>query len=183
VLQSRHRHPDRTDRPVIAADRDQGGRLSIAIRLASEADLPALAALRRQWTAELDGHVDDRAFADAFADWWVDERERRTIWLAEGGTPVGMVNLVEFRRMPRPGRPPSAWGYLGNVYVQPAHRNRGVGGALLGAAVAEARRRGYERVVLNPSEPSVSLYLRAGFAPANGLLLLDLLELQREAAQ
>jgi GNAT superfamily N-acetyltransferase len=174
VLQSRNRHPDRPDRPLVAAHRDEGGRLTIAIRLASEADLPALAALRRQWTAELDGHVEDHAFADAFADWWVDERERRTIWVAENRAVVGMGNLVEFRRMPRPGRPPSAWGYLGNVYVQPAHRNRGVGAALLDAAVGEARRRGYERVVLNPSERSLSLYRRAGFAPAAGLLLLDL---------
>lgn len=105
----------------------------------------------------------------------MDERGRRTFWVAEQHAIVGMTNLVEFRRMPRPGRPASAWGYLGNVYVQPSHRNRGVGAALLTAAVEEARRRGYARVVLNPSQRSVSLYQRTGFAPANGLFVLELL--------
>jgi GNAT superfamily N-acetyltransferase len=174
VLEPGHRHPDRSDRAVASSARAEGGGLNVRIRLATEGDLPELVGLRREWTAELDGHVSDPEFADAFADWWVDERRRRTIWVAEGHAIVGMINLVEFRRMPRPGRPPSAWGYLGNVYVLPPHRDRGVGAALLSTAVAEARRRGYARVVLNPSQRSVSLYRRAGFAPAGGLFVLEL---------
>lgn len=37
--------------------------------------------------------------------------------------------------------------------------------------VAEARARGFDRVVLNPSARSVPFYRRAGFVPADGLLL------------
>lgn len=60
------------------------------------------------------------------------------------------------------------------MYVRPSSRNRGVGAALLDTALAEARRRGYERVVLNPSERSVPLYRRAGFVPESGLFVLQL---------
>ena len=97
------------------------------------------------------------------------------MWVAsDEGTIVGMVNLVEFRRMPRPGLPPSGWGYISNVYVRRHCRNQGIGAQLLGAAIAEAERRGYDRLVLNPSERSTALYARAGFGPATGLYALTL---------
>ncbi|MFD4640593.1 GNAT family N-acetyltransferase [Lentzea sp. NPDC058436] len=51
-----------------------------------------------------------------------------------------------------------------------AHRNRGVGTTLLDTAVAHARDRGCARIVLSPSERSVSFYERAGFGPATMLL-------------
>jgi GNAT superfamily N-acetyltransferase len=54
------------------------------------------------------------------------------MWLAEeGGRPVGMMNLAIYERMPRPGRALSRWGYLGNVFVFAAYRNRGIGSQLV----------------------------------------------------
>lgn len=134
--------------------------------------------LRRTWTADLDGRARanaDREFPAAFADWWVDERERRTTWLAvRAATPVGMINLVEFRRMPRPGHEPSAWGYIGNLYVRAADRRHGIGRRLLAAVVTEAGSRGYERLVVHPTDEAVPLYRRAGFAATDTLLVLPL---------
>ena len=72
--------------------------------------------------------------------------------------------------MPKPGRPPSRWAYLGNAFVLAPHRNRGIGTALLNAAVADARARDCARIVLSPSERSVPFYQRAGFGPATMLL-------------
>jgi len=48
-----------------------------------------------------------------------------------------------------------------------------VGRLLLDAAMDEARSRGFVRLVLNPSERSMSFYERAGFGPSR-LLQLDL---------
>lgn len=76
--------------------------------------------------------------------------------------------------MPAPGRPASTWGYLGNMFVRAEHRDRGIGAALVAAAVEHARRAGYARLVLSPSERSVPFYARAGFRPAVDLLLLPL---------
>ncbi|MGH3647408.1 MAG: GNAT family N-acetyltransferase [Micromonosporaceae bacterium] len=136
------------------------------------ADVAALAALRRAWTDELAGApIDDPDFEHTFSEWYATERSRRTNWIAEiSDEPVGMLNLVEFRRMPRPGRPQSRWGYVSNVFVLAAYRDQGIGEALLDAAMSHARVHGYARVVLAPSERSVPFYRRAGFGEADMLL-------------
>ena len=123
------------------------------IRIAGDADAPALAALRRAWTAEQYGPVDDEGFEARFLDWYERESARRVSWLAEvSGEPVGMMNLAVFDRMPQPGRDPGSWGYLANAFVLAAYRDQGIGSLLLRALLAYADEHGYVRVVLNPSD-------------------------------
>jgi GNAT superfamily N-acetyltransferase len=141
---------------------------AVVIRPAGVADGAALAGLRAEG-------VEDPTYPARFAAWWAAESGRRRAWLAySGDEPVGMVNLTVFERMPRPGQPPSRWGYLGNAYVRPEWRSRGIGTALLDALLAYARAEGYARILLAPSEPSVPFYRRAGFGPADTLLLRSL---------
>jgi GNAT superfamily N-acetyltransferase len=144
----------------------------IVIRRAGGADVPALATLRREWTHERGGAGEDPGFAERFAAWFEQERARRVTWLAEtDDRSVGMVNLTVFERMPQPGRAPSRWGYLANAFVLAAYRDRGIGGRLLEALLRYADERDFARVVLNPSERAIPLYLRAGFRPASALLI------------
>jgi GNAT superfamily N-acetyltransferase len=143
----------------------------IVIRLASGADLPALADLRRESTFELHPAREDDGFGERFAAWYEQEASRRLTWLAEDkGLAVGMMNVVLFERMPRPGPDPGRWGYLANAYVRPDYRNQGIGGRLLDAILAYADDRGFARVVLSPSQRSIPFYRRAGFGPADSLL-------------
>src|SRR5215472_5527772 len=133
------------------------------IRRAVAADLAAIAWLRREWTQEQEGYRADPGFDERLAAWFAQESSRRITWLAEAaGRPVGMVNLAIFERMPRPGREPSRWGYLGNAFVLAAYRNRGIGDQLLSALLGYADEKGFVRVVLSPSERSVPFYERAG---------------------
>jgi GNAT superfamily N-acetyltransferase len=155
-----------------------GGASVVEVRVATDADVPALASLRRAWTEEVRGTaIDDDGFEDAFAAWWEQESAQRVTWVAAGDSGpgvVGMLNLAVFTRMPRPrdGAPwAERWGYLANVYVVPAHRGRGTGRLLLEAAVAHADREGFARLVLSPSERSVPFYTRAGFGPATSLMV------------
>jgi GNAT superfamily N-acetyltransferase len=135
----------------------------------------ALAALRRAWVEERRGPQDDPGFEAGFEAWWADEAPQRLAWLARvEGEPVGMVNLLEFTRMPSPGAPAGRWGYLGNAFVLARHRDAGIGRLLLDALVAEARARDYVRIVLSPSARSVPFYRRAGFRDATELLVLPL---------
>jgi GNAT superfamily N-acetyltransferase len=125
------------------------------VRVAGPGDAAALAWLRGG---------DEPGFAPLMGAWLAAEGERRTTWLATvGDAPVGMVSMLEYRRMPRPDRLDSRWGYVGNLFVLDAYRDRGIGGALLAAVVGAADARGYVRLVLSPSERSVALYERAGF--------------------
>lgn len=146
----------------------------IVVRVARAADVPALSRLRRAWREEYVGPIDDERFDTAFVDWVDAEGDRRVFFLAEQDSrPVGMLNLAVFTRMPSPGRPSVAWGYVGNVFVLEADRNRRTGRLLLDGAVEYARRTRFVRLVLNPSPRSIPYYERAGFV-RSGLLELDL---------
>ncbi len=147
------------------------------VRPAGAGDVGALARLRAISTREPSGIHDvdaaaEEAFVHRFASWHAAE-PHRWFWIAEiGDDPVGMLNMLEFVRMPRPGRPESRWGYVANVFVVPAHRDAGIGGRLLQEAIGRAHARDYARVVLSPSPRSVPLYARLGFQPATSLMVL-----------
>jgi GNAT superfamily N-acetyltransferase len=144
----------------------------VVIRRAGHADLPAITRLRRSWTQEQEGDIEDPGFDERLAAWFARESSRRITWLAEvDGRAVGMMNLAIFERMPRPGRAPAAWGYLGNAFILAAYRNRGIGWQLLSAVLAYADENDFARVVLSPAERSIPFYERAGFVPPNALML------------
>lgn len=151
---------------------------AVVVRIATGADIDALVDLRRAWTAEHLEHpdvddVDDPTFDARFRSWFDRERPHRTFWLADvpEAAAVGMVNLLTFDRMPAPERDSGRWGYLGNMYVRPEHRDQDVGRQLLDALVAHGEANGLVRIVLSPTEQSIPFYRRAGFGPADELLL------------
>lgn len=139
----------------------------LIVRIAGAGDIAAVASLRLRWGDE--ARDADPEFERRLAEWIAQEGDRRTIWLAElNDEPVGMATLYEFRRMPRPGRMDSRWGYVGNMFVREDRRNRGIGSALLTALIDAAHEHGYVRVVLSPTPRSVPFYRRAGFVDADG---------------
>ena len=137
------------------------------------AALDDFVALRQSWAEEQDRELAaDDPFVAEFSAWLERESLHRTFWLARvDDQPVGMVNLLVFDRMPTVGVPSGGWGYLCNMFVEPAHRNAGLGAELATAVLAYADDRGLERVVLSPSERSRPFYASLGFAPADNLLL------------
>jgi GNAT superfamily N-acetyltransferase len=143
-----------------------------AIRQAKDEDLAAITQLRREWTHEEFGGQGDPGFGERFANWFARESSRRIMWVAQAdGRLVGMMNLAIFERMPRPSRAPSRWGYLGNAFVLTAYRNQGIGRQLIEAVLGYARENALARVVLSPTERSIPFYQRAGFGPAEELLV------------
>jgi len=54
-------------------------------------------------------------------------------------------------------------GHIGRMAVLAAWRGRGVGGALLGVLIGEARARGDARIVLNAQTQAMPFYARHGF--------------------
>lgn len=140
------------------------------IRVANAATIPALATLRR---ISAGGAGDPAAFEARFRGWIEGEGDSRRFWLAEdAGSPIGMIGLLTYRRMPKPSQPDTRWGYVGNMFVLEEHRNRGVGRALIDALKAYADAENFERLVLAPSERSIPFWKRAGFADAEGELLV-----------
>ncbi|MDQ0756151.1 GNAT family N-acetyltransferase [Arthrobacter sp. B3I4] len=111
---------------------------------------------------------------DATFSEWLDANPRKFFLAEENGHAVGMLNLMVFERMPKPGTVPSRWVYLGNVYVRPAFRNAGVGARLVEAAIDFSRDIKAVRILLSPSPASRTFYARLGFQPAEALNVLTL---------
>ena len=144
----------------------------VVIRQVRDADLTAISGLRRESTREQFGVHGDPDFEERFAAWFARESSRRSTWVAEtDGRLVGLMSLAIFERMPRPGRAPGCWGYLGNAFVLAAYRNQGVGGRMLSTILDYAHGNALARVVLSPSARSVPFYRRAGFRAADELLV------------
>lgn len=144
------------------------------IRESRPGDMPGLAALRATWAAEHEPALqEDPAFEAAFRDWM--EANPRKFFVADhDGALVGMLNLMIFERMPKPGTETSCWVYLGNAYVLPDFRNGGIGGRLVEASIRFAQSIKAVRIVLSPSAESRDFYARLGFRSAGELNLLRL---------
>jgi predicted GNAT family N-acyltransferase len=73
------------------------------------------------------------------------------------GEAIGAARLAP----PPPGLPAK----IGRMAVLAGWRGRGVGSAMLGALLGEARQRGWHEVVLHAQAPVIDFYARHGFEP------------------
>lgn len=79
--------------------------------------------------------------------------DARHLVALDGDSVVGTLRLLE----------QGGSAKIGRVAVEPAHRRRGIGGAMTDAAVEAARGAGCTRAVLASQTYIVELYERAGF--------------------
>lgn len=150
----------------------------IAIRPATAADAEALAALRWEFRGGRERVVEgEEAFVARCAAWMRHELETGSAWrawiaIADAGA-AGQVWLQIFAKLPNPNGEGQRHAYLSNLFVRPSARG-GSGTQLLDAALAHARANGVDRVILWPSERSVTLYQRHGFTRAGEMMVLKL---------
>jgi GNAT superfamily N-acetyltransferase len=140
----------------------------VIVRRATVADVPTLAALRRAWTLEDErpGELRDD-FEDAFTTLVADgiAAGRWVVWVGEvDGEIASHAFVAVVEKIPRPVAGFATLGYLTNVYTRPEHRGHGLGGRVLGAVIDWARDAGLELLVVWPSEASIPVYERHGFA-------------------
>jgi L-amino acid N-acyltransferase YncA len=141
--------------------------MSLAIRAATAADIPAITAIYdhavRHGTASFELESPDAA-----------EMTRRRQALVEAGYPYvvaeadGVVAGYAYAGPYRP-RPAYRWSVEDSVYVAPAMQRRGIGAALLDRLIAEAEQRGYRQMIAvigdSAQTPSIKLHRAAGFRP------------------
>jgi len=86
-------------------------------------------------------------------------------WIAEvAGEPIGGIGMQVIDWAPHPNHPTQdRRGYILNVFVEPAHRGRGVAGALMGLATDEGRRLGLDYLALHATEKGRPLYEKLGW--------------------
>lgn len=150
---------------------------SIPIRDAARADLPAIVGI---YNAAIPGRratADTEPITVASRARWFDAHGPAThpLWVADdAGTIAGWLSFQPFY-----GRPAYRATTELSVYVAPTHHRRGVGRALVGAAVRRGPSLGFTTLlgfVFGHNEASLALFAGFGFAPYGHLPRVAILD-------
>lgn len=150
----------------------------IEIRRAASTDVEAMAELRWEFRAGRQPPTEAHdVFIKRCGAWMRRELSTPGAWQAwvavNNRAIVGQVWLHTIAKIPNPIDETEHHAYLSNLYVRPSDRG-GAGTRLLEAAIAQARANHVDRVVLWPSDRSVTLYLRHGFSRGGDVMELPL---------
>ena len=149
------------------------------VRSAVPDDAIRLAQLRWEFrSAKTETVETEEAFVARCAEWMRDSLTSGVwrAWIAEDGRSiVGQVWGHIIPKLPNPALERECHMYISNMFVTPSARG-GVGTKLLGEALACARAERVDRVILWATDLSRTMYARAGFAPGERLMELDLSE-------
>lgn len=137
-------------------------------------DAEAIASLRRAV------FIQEQSVPEAL-EW--EERDAGCDWFLARSAGEGAIGIARLVPEGLTGLPPGI-GVIGRMAVLPGWRRRGVGSALLLAALARARLRRLRQLVLHAQLQAQAFYLRHGFVPdsevfeeagiAHRLMVLDL---------
>jgi GNAT superfamily N-acetyltransferase len=136
-----------------------------AVRLATAEDAPAFGRLLYDFNAEFGEQTPPAEVIAARAGPLMESGDVTVLFVGDG--PDGFAEL-RFRPSLYTG---ALDAYLEELYVAPPLRGRGLGRALLDAAMEHARERGARHIDLNTSEDDVAaraLYERTGFTNREG---------------
>lgn len=135
----------------------------ISVRLAQEADLPAITRIYNEGIVDRIATLEtEKRTVEERRAWLVSRDERHPVLVAtRDGIVLGWASLNVFN--PRP-----AYRHVADfsVYVGREARGQGVGSALLEAVIERARELGYHKLVLAGfpfNEAGLALYRRFGF--------------------
>jgi GNAT superfamily N-acetyltransferase len=94
-------------------------------------------------------------------------------WVVEeNGNPVASLGMIVIDWPPHPAHPAQAQrDYILNVFVEPAHRRKGLARQLMALADQAAKDRGLEYVVLHATAQGRQMYEKLGWAQTSEMAL------------
>ena len=143
--------------------------MAILIRLGDAADVDAaVSVFERSNLARRQGVWPDRAARIERARTHLRDPGSWFLLATDGPVVVGMASAEALRGDDRAGPVVPGGCFLNLLFVVPERWGEGIGGAILDAFLAEARRRQYSRIHLwthDDNERSHRLFARRGFSP------------------
>ena len=142
--------------------------MAVTIVAVEARDLDTYFAMLRDYMAELDRYDPGAADApfdfDGYRDAMLLDMERREfLWILDDGARAGLAIVRALPDFPDDTRTVAS---IGEFYVAPGARRRGVGTAAVEALLAEHRRRGTDEVeagILAGNAPALAFWARLGF--------------------
>lgn len=139
-----------------------------AIRRAESEDIPIIVAFRERMF---------RSFVDDFSEYdemnavalkyFAEKLEKNEVvaWVAENGERrvIACTAMSFYELPPKPWNLDGKYGYVSNMFTEPRHRKKGLGGKLLQAALDYAKEIGIKSVTLHATEIGAQLYHSFGF--------------------
>ena len=150
------------------------------VRRATLADTATIAWHRRAMFEDIGAAQNLDRVERAFAEWLPSRLDQTYFhWLAEhGGQPIGSAGVLLLDWPPSPRDPRGGLGFIYTVYVEPAHRRRGVARGMLEVLHQWARERDLGALALHASEDGRPLYETLGYLPTNEMRI-DFLAIAR----
>ncbi len=139
---------------------------TFSIREAGPDDIDLVASLRVKMAEETDETKLSAQLVEATRGWLLENTQRGIMrsWLAQSdGQVVGTVSCRIRDTSPREHDLAGKEAYVHNLYVDPAHRHRGIGRALMQVLLDWCKDNGYSRVALRASAMGRALYEQMGF--------------------
>jgi len=137
----------------------------------TQAEIPELVALMREFYAESGFPLPEEAAARTFAALIDDPRLGQIFLLRAGGQAAGFVVLTVCFSMEYGGLK----GFVDDLFVAPGFRRRGLGGLALAAVLAECHERGVRALLVETgpeNKAALATYKAAGFGE-NGRIFLS----------
>ena len=151
-----------------------------SIRRATLADTATIARHRRAMFEDTGAAQNLDLVERAFAGWLPSRLDQSYFhWIADhDGDPVGGAGVMLLDWPPSPRDPRGGLGFIYNVYVERAHRRRGLARATLEVLHQWALDRGLGALALHASEEGRPLYETLGYLPTNEMRI-DFLAIAR----
>jgi GNAT superfamily N-acetyltransferase len=139
-----------------------------AIRRAESKDIPILIEFReRMFRSFVDDFSDYDEMNEVAFKYFADKLEKNEVvaWVAENGERriIACVAMSFYVLPPKPWNRDGRYGYVSNMFTEPSHRKKGLGGKLLQGALDYAKEIGIKSVTLHATEIGAQLYHSFGF--------------------
>ncbi len=145
-----------------------------ALRRASPEDCATLVNFRVRLQREVHGEESDVEIQARWLAFFLAGMQTGEViaWVAESSAnPIAVAVGYLRPYLPREGYHNTSEARVHNVFVDPPHRRRGVGKAMVNALIDDLRARAPYRIVLSPTDEARPLYTALGFRPSTEMVL------------